>query len=228
MNFIYRNTMDGIDAVVYNPDEPHIACVLLLDTSSSMSGAPIESLNKAINDFKEKISMNEHEKKCVDVAIIEFNDEARVVQEFVPLAEMKPITLSATGCSAMGAGIKLAIDKVKERIRFYDSVGTPRYQPWIVMITDGSSTDDISEAKQKIFEEENRKKLKFLVIGLHGCDTELIKTLTKRTLLIKNLNFLQFLDAVIPRCNPIVEQFNIGSKPSMPNDLAILPQDWDW
>ena len=27
------------------PGEPHMACVLLLDTSSSMTGAPINSLN---------------------------------------------------------------------------------------------------------------------------------------------------------------------------------------
>lgn len=37
------------------PGEPHMACVLLLDTSSSMTGAPISSLNKAINDFKTQL-----------------------------------------------------------------------------------------------------------------------------------------------------------------------------
>ena len=30
------------------PSEPHMACVLLLDISSSMKGAPIQSLNEAI------------------------------------------------------------------------------------------------------------------------------------------------------------------------------------
>ena len=34
--------------------EPHLACVLLLDTSGSMAGAPIDSLNRAIEDFKQK------------------------------------------------------------------------------------------------------------------------------------------------------------------------------
>ena len=101
------------------PGEAHMACVLLLDTSGSMVGDPINSLNKAINDFKEQTSMDELAQKRVDIAIIEFNDTARVVQEFTPLSMMQPVTLSATGCTAMGAGIELAIDKVKERIKYF-------------------------------------------------------------------------------------------------------------
>lgn len=66
------------------PGEPHMACVLLLDTSISMIGAPIDSLNKAIKDFKEQTSMDDLAQKRVDIAIIEFNDTARVVQDFTP------------------------------------------------------------------------------------------------------------------------------------------------
>ena len=39
------------------PDEPHMACVLLLDTAGSMIGDPIESLDKAINSFKTTIKL---------------------------------------------------------------------------------------------------------------------------------------------------------------------------
>ena len=69
-------------ATVAAPGEPHMACVLLLDTSGSMYGDPIDSLNKAINDFKEQTIMDDLAMKRVDVAIIEFNDSARVVQDF--------------------------------------------------------------------------------------------------------------------------------------------------
>ena len=151
------------------PGEPHMACVLLLDTSGSMSGAPIASLNKAINDFKEQTSMDELAQKRVDIAIIEFNDSARVVQDFTPLPQLQPVTLSATGCTAMGAGINLAIDKVKERNRFYNDMGTPCFKPWIFMITDGAPTDDISAARQRILDEESKGshgKLKFWAVGV--------------------------------------------------------------
>ena len=132
------------------PNEPHMACVLLLDTSSSMWGDPINSLNKAINDFKEQTALDELAQKRVDIAIIEFNDTACVVQDFTPLPQLQPVSLSAAGCTAMGEGINLAIDKVKERNRFYASMGTPCFKPWIFMITDGVPTDDISAARQRI------------------------------------------------------------------------------
>jgi len=112
------------------PNEPHLACVLLLDTSGSMNGAPIRSLNQAINDFKEQTAMDDLAQKRVDIAIIEFNDSARVVQNFTPLSQMQPVSLSAGGMTAMGEGINRAIDMVKERNRFYASMGTPVFQPW--------------------------------------------------------------------------------------------------
>ena len=69
-------------------NEPHLACVLLLDTSGSMSGEAVNSLNKAINDFKDQTAMDELAQKRVDIAIVEFNDTASPVQEFTPISRM--------------------------------------------------------------------------------------------------------------------------------------------
>ena len=135
------------------PNEAHLACVLLLDTSGSMGGPPIDSLNRALQDFKDKVSMDEMAQKRVDIAIVEFNSNARVVQDFTPISQMTPVTLAATGTTAMGAGINMAIDMVKDRNRFYNSLGTPVFKPWIFMITDGAPTDDIEAAARRIQEE---------------------------------------------------------------------------
>lgn len=174
------------------PGEPHMACVLLLDTSGSMYGDAIDSLNRAINDFKEQTSMDELAQKRVDIAIIEFNDTARVVQDFTPLSQMQSVTLSASGCTAMGAGINLAIDKVKERNRFYNSMGTPCFKPWIFMITDGAPTDDIESARQRIIDEESKGthgKLKFWAVGVPGYSKETLTSLTKRCIALNEANF---------------------------------------
>ena len=160
---------------IVNPGEAHLACVLLLDTSSSMSGPPIDSLNKALRDFKEKLSMDEMAQKRVDIAIIEFNSTARVVQNFTPILEMQPVTLTASGSTAMGAGVNMAIDMVKDRNRFYHSLGTPVYKPWIFMITDGAPTDDIENAARRVQEEERKGthgKLKFFALGVDGYDKD--------------------------------------------------------
>lgn len=179
------------------PNEAHLACVLLLDTSSSMTGQPIESLNQALRDFKEKVSMDEMAQKRVDIAIIEFNDSARKVQEFTPICQMEPVQLTAGGVTAMGAGINLAIDMVKERNRFYQRLGTPVFKPWIFMITDGLPTDDITLAAQRIREEENKGpygKLKFFALGVSRYDKDTLFTLTNRVMELRDTDFTNIFD----------------------------------
>lgn len=173
-------------------NEPHLACVLLLDTSGSMSGAPIASLNQAINDFKEKTAMDVMAMKRVDIAIISFDDEARVVQDFTPISQMTSIILETGGVTSMGAGINFAIDKVKERNRFYASMGTPCFKPWIFMITDGVPTDDVSLATQRIKEEESKGshgKLKFFALGVPGYDKDILFSITNRVMELREANF---------------------------------------
>lgn len=213
------------------PGEPHMACVLLLDTSISMCGTPIASLNKAINDFKEQTSMDELAQKRVDIAIIEFNDTARVVQDFTPLSQMQPVTLSATGCTAMGEGINLAIDKVKERNRFYNDMGTPCFKPWIFMITDGAPTDDISAARQRILDEESKGthgKLKFWAVGVPGYSKDVLTSLTKRCIALDEANFKGIFDW-LSESMVTISVSRVGENPALsnlPSDAQVIPTDW--
>ena len=90
---------------VSNPSEPHMACVLLLDTSSSDSDDAIWRLNKAISVFKEQTSKDELALKRVDIATIEFNEGARIVQSFVPLEDLNTqLDCSFQNASAMRRG----------------------------------------------------------------------------------------------------------------------------
>ncbi|MCL2440779.1 MAG: VWA domain-containing protein [Treponema sp.] len=179
------------------PGEPHLACVLLLDTSGSMSGSPIASLNQALQRFKEQVSMDEMAQKRVDIAIIEFNDTARLIQDFTPIRNMQPITLQATGSTSMGAGINMAIDMVKGRNRYYNSIGTPVFKPWIFMITDGGPTDSIDEAARRIQEEESKGthgKLKFFALGVEGYSKDALFRLTNRVMELRDKDFSSIFD----------------------------------
>lgn len=208
-----------------------MACVLLLDTSGSMSGAPINSLNNAINDFKRQTALDELAQKRVDIAIIEFNDTARVVQEFTPLPQMEPVALSAGGCTAMGAGISLAIDKVKERNRFYAEMGTPCFKPWIFMITDGAPTDDISAARQRIIDEESKGshgKLKFWAVGVPGYNKQTLTSLTKRCIELDNARFEEIFDWV-SKSMVTISVSRVGDNPQLtdlPENAHTIPTDW--
>ena len=63
MDRIYGNEIASLT-------EPHLACALLLDTSGSMQGAPIRSLNESIQKFKATIMADPIARKRVEIAII--------------------------------------------------------------------------------------------------------------------------------------------------------------
>ena len=213
------------------PNEAHLACVLLLDTSGSMTGQPIDSLNYALHSFKEQVSMDELAGRRVDIAIVEFNNDARIVQDFTPIARMEPVTLRATGMTYMGAGIDLAIDMVKSRNQFYNSVGTPVFRPWIFMISDGAPTDDIENAAYRIWEEENKGthgKLKFFALGVGDYDRNTLFKLTNRVIELTDTNFDGIFNwmsesMVAISVSRVGEDVRLGD---LPENARVVPADW--
>ncbi len=72
-----------------NP-EPRCACVLLLDTSGSMQGAPIAALNEGLRVFKDDLVRDPLASRRVEVAVVTFDDEVKVKQDFVTVDQFLP------------------------------------------------------------------------------------------------------------------------------------------
>ena len=64
-----------------NP-EPRCACVLLLDTSGSMHGPPIQALNEGIRAFKTELEGDSLASLRVETAIVSFDSSVQLVQDF--------------------------------------------------------------------------------------------------------------------------------------------------
>src|SRR6266699_2313939 len=78
-----------------NP-EPRCPCLLILDTSGSMSGERINELNAGIRIFKDELSADAMASKRVEVAIIAFGP-VQIVTDFQTADVFNPPTLSPTG-----------------------------------------------------------------------------------------------------------------------------------
>ena len=185
---------------IISTNESHMACLFLLDTSGSMiNGDAITSLNASINRFKEEVCKDERTKKILDVAIVEFNNSARLVQNWQPVAYMEPVNLIANGGTDMEGGLKMAIDMVRERSHFYYAVaGTVPYKPWIVMITDGYPNTSIDKIAADIAELEDNDKLHLWSLAVEGADESILNKLCggKRVLKLKGHDFSNFFDWV--------------------------------
>ena len=129
---------------IANPKQPHCATVLLLDVSGSMEGSKLQQLNDGLRIFKEDIcGTDDHPgdelaKKRVDLAIVTFSSDVQVIQDFTNMDAFEPPTLQAGGTTAMGEGIRKAIELIERRKGEYKAQGTDYYRPWILLITDGS------------------------------------------------------------------------------------------
>ena len=131
----------------------------------------------------------------------------------------------------MGEGINLAIDMVKERNRFYNSMGTPCFKPWIFMITDGAPTDDITSAQQRILDEENKGthgKLKFWAVGVPGYSKDTLTSLTKRCIALDEANFKGIFNW-LSESMVTISVSRVGENPqlsNLPSDAQVIPTDW--
>ncbi len=221
---------------IRNPNEPHLAFLLLLDTSSSMGckvglKTKIQLLNEAIANLKAQMMMDEFAASRVDIAVVEFNSQARVVCDWVPLSQFKAPHLEATGMTAMGEGGMLAIDMVKERRRFYDQMGTPSYQGHIFMITDGEPTDDTAALQQRIEAEENKGthgKLKWISCAVPGANEEFLSGLSMRKVAVETNDFGTLFNWIgkslcIVSCSRVGENAGFAD---LEDNLRRIPDGW--
>lgn len=180
----------GLPEFVENP-ENRCPVVLLLDTSSSMSGEPIEELTRGVSVFKEEVLKDTKASLSVEVAIVSFGP-VELIQDFVTVPELTPPTLEANGLTPMGAVIEYGIDLIESRKEVYKTNGIQYYRPWIFLITDGAPTDSWENAAQKVRQGEAEGKFCFFTVAVEGADMDTLKeinTVERPPILLNGLDF---------------------------------------
>jgi uncharacterized protein YegL len=172
-----------------NP-EPRCACVLLLDTSGSMSGTPIQELNQAMVEFKNALAKDTQASARVEVAVVTFGEGGvTVAQEFVSAGDFVPPTLIAGGLTPLGDALNQTLDLVVDRKATYKANAVDYYRPWIILITDGAPTDTGAweAAAARLRAEENRKGVLCWCFGVDNADTKVLKGISsERSYLLKD------------------------------------------
>jgi uncharacterized protein YegL len=187
--------LDEVVEFAENP-EPRCPCVLLLDTSGSMQGEAIESLNQGLLTLKDELVRSSLASRRVEVAIVTFDSHVNVVQDFVTADQFNPPILTAQGLTTMGAGIHKALDIIQERKSQYRASGVAYYRPWVFMITDGEPQGEmervIEQAALRLQGDEANKRVAFFSVGVDNANMTRLSQIAVRTpLKLKGLNFIE-------------------------------------
>lgn len=206
--------------LIENPTTRLPVC-LCLDSSSSMSGFPIDELNKGVKYFFEAIKSDEIARYSVELAVVTFNSTVEKISDFSSIDRQTVTLLKADGWTAMGKGIELSLHLLEQRKKEYSEKGVDYYQPWLVLMSDGAPTDNISIAANRVQDLSNRKKLTVFSIAIG--DNADINTLKKFSSLKNNLvlkvkspeYFKEFFEWLSQSVS-VASQSVPGDKPSLP------------
>ncbi len=209
------------DAVEFLDQQPRCACVLLLDTSGSMGGPPIQELNAGLQTFRDELVKDDLAKKRVEVAVIEFNSQVNLVQDFVTAEKFQPPTLYATGSTCMGAGIEKALDLIQERKKKYKDNGVTYYRPWVFLITDGGPTDSTQIAETKLKQAESKKGIVFFAVGVQGANMGFLQQIAGPAVkMLDGLNFKELFLWLSTSMQRVSQ--------SKPGEMTALPPTDPW
>lgn len=163
--------------VAQNPDQ-RTPCVLLLDTSGSMSGDPIAELNQGLRVFQQALQEDALARRRVEVAHLTFGGQVSLVQDFVTAERFTPPTLHTEGGTPMGEAIERALDRVALRKRQLAASGVPKTLPWVFLITDGAPTDEWRRAAERVWRSSADKDVAFFAVGVQGADMRTLGQIT--------------------------------------------------
>lgn len=150
---------------------------ILLDTSGSMYGEPIEAVKNGLQIMLSALRGNPYALETAYLSIITFNSTA---QQVVPLTELSAIQqpeINASGCTALGAALSLVTQKANTEVHKSTNDVKGDWKPLVFIMSDGEPTDDL----QKGINDFNSRKWGIVVACAagNGANTDSLKRITE-------------------------------------------------
>ena len=199
---------------------------LLLDTSGSMSGEPIEAVKNGVHMMIHSLRQNLQAIETAFVSIITFDSDAQQIIPLTDLASFQMVDIKASGMTSLGAALNLLADKLENEVTRTTLEQKGDWKP-IVFIP----TDDWQSGLNKL-----KSVNKGLVVGCaagNGADDQVLKQISDSVVRLNNTDaesiakFFQWVSASIATSSTKVEETGIDltkkdQLPPPPSELVII------
>lgn len=160
---------------------------LLLDCSSSMSGAPIIAVNEGLELVYKELMGDPQARESVWISLIRFASQASQ-DALMPIDQFVPPTLSANGNTAMGSAFQILVDSIKQDLAAKTGTQRGDYRPLVFLLTDGAPTDNWQGPVQNLKALAGAQKPTIVALGCGGgVNAPMLKQVTDEVYLMANV-----------------------------------------
>lgn len=131
---------------------------LLIDTSGSMTGEPIESVKVGLEAMLSSLRGDPFALESAYISIITYDREVKVILPLTPLEDIQipEITCPESGPTNMGAALKTLCKQIDSEVHLSTPIQKGDWMPLLFLMTDGKPSD-IMEYNEAILEVKKRK-----------------------------------------------------------------------
>lgn len=149
---------------------------LLLDTSGSMNGEPIEAVKNGVQVMISSLRQNPQAIETAFISIITFDTTARQIVPLTDLASFQMVDIKASGTTALGEALQLLSRCIDTEVAKTTMEQKGDWKPLVFIMTDGVPTDDW----QRGMEEFRKRKTALTVACAAGtkADATALKKIT--------------------------------------------------
>ena len=214
-------SVQTFDLDLVNNQEQRLPCVLVLDTSFSMSGQPIHELREGLEIFAHELRTDDDASQKVQVLIVKCGGNAEVINDWCDAENFSPPIVEADGGTPLGEAVRIAADEIESQKQAYRDAGVSYLKPWLFIISDGAPTDHWQDAANDLVQKERAGKWTTFPIAVEGADVDVLGQFALRDALqLEGIEFkklFQWISASV----------RIGSQKADDNENVSLPPiDW--
>ena len=200
---------------------------LLLDTSGSMYGEPIEAVKNGVQTLISTLRSDPYALETAYISIITFNSTAQQITPLTELAAFQQPSIDASGCTVLGGALSLLAQKVDSEVTKTTAEQKGDWRPLVFIMTDGAPTDDLNKGLADF------KQRKFgMVVACaagQGASTDTLKQITENVVQLDTADsatikaFFKWVTASISTSSKSIE--DTGSEATTMSELPPPPPE---